>query len=129
MYGTEARQVCSQLKVIFGMFGDPWCLVVEYGPPFNSKEFKDFLQNRDIQYINAPPYHPQSNGLAERNVRTAKAFLKKALVDAESKDGRFKIDEVINDFLNFFRNKPGSADGLSPTEKMFSYLPRIGLRK
>lgn len=129
MYGTEARQVCNQLKVIFGMFGDPYCLVADNGPPYNSKEFSDFLKSRDIQYINSPPYHPQSNGLAERNVRTAKAFLKKALVDAESKNKHFKVEEVINEFLNFFRNTPGSADGLSPTEKMFAYLPRIGLRK
>lgn len=127
MNSTEAEKVTTVLKVLFEMFGDPRTLVADNGPPFNSKQFRDFLQQRGIQYINSPPYHPQSNGTVERAVRTVKQYLKKALIEHEGKS--YELGKAINDFLFHFRNTPGPNDGLSPAELMFSFLPRIGLRK
>lgn len=77
---TDAERVIRELKVTFGMFDDPEVVVADNGPPFQSKSFRDFLEDRDIKFINSPRYHPQSNGLAERNVRTVKTYLKKTLL-------------------------------------------------
>ena len=128
MSSTDSQKVQKTLKQIFEMFGDPFLLVADNGPPFNSASFKNFLKEREIKYLNSPPYHPQSNGLAERYVRTVKTFLKRRLVD-NNLDVPGKITRAINDFLFKFRNTPSQSDNWSPAEKMLSFTPRVGLNK
>ena len=38
---------------------------------------EQFLKANGVRHITAAPYHPSSNGLAERAVQTCKATLKK----------------------------------------------------
>ena len=47
-------------------------IVTDYGPTFTSDEFGTFLSHTGIKHITVSPYHPESNGLAERNVQTFK---------------------------------------------------------
>lgn len=129
MTNTESTKVEGELKLIFEMFGDPGTLVADNGPPFNSRSFREFLRERGIKYLNSPPYHPQSNGLAERHVRIVKSYLKKILVAEEMGQLGKRLDHIINDFLYTFRNTPGPSDSLSPAQKMFAFTPRVGLQK
>lgn len=123
MKTTEAYMVNHVLGLIFDVFGDPKILVADNGPPFASREFEEFLKERDVKLVHSPPYHPQSNGLAERHVGVAKLFLKKDLLRG-SEFG----DRAICEFLKNFRNTPGPS-GYTPAELMFNFSPRIDSRK
>ena len=56
---TETQIVVQQLVSIFDLFGDPGTLVADNGPPFSGKGFRDFLAERDIEYLNS---HPNPTG-------------------------------------------------------------------
>ena len=47
------------------------------GPQFVSHVFKSFCEANCVKHTRLVPYHPQSNGAAERCVQTVKNSLKK----------------------------------------------------
>ncbi len=51
-------------------------MVSDNGPQYSSKKYGEFADNYDFQHITASPYHPQSNGEAERAIGTLKNLLK-----------------------------------------------------
>ena len=65
------------LKTIFARFGLPELVVSDNGQCFVSEEFKSFLSTNGIKQLTSAPYHPSSNGLAERAVQVVKAGLKR----------------------------------------------------
>lgn len=67
---TTASKVCEVLEQVFDWFGPPEMLVSDNGPPFISYEMKQFYDYYGITHLTSAPYHPASNGLAERFVRT-----------------------------------------------------------
>ena len=48
----------------------PKTLVMDYGSVFTNGEFKDFMNKNTIRHVTTSPYHPLSNGPAERAVQT-----------------------------------------------------------
>uniref|UniRef100_A0A1Y1LXH1 RNA-directed DNA polymerase n=2 Tax=Photinus pyralis TaxID=7054 RepID=A0A1Y1LXH1_PHOPY len=80
MSSTNVLQTIEKLKVTFSMLGLPLQLVSDNGPPFNSSEFSKFCLANGIQPVKTPPYHPQSNGAAERNVQTVKKITVETVV-------------------------------------------------
>ena len=72
---TTSAGVISFLKAMFARHGIPVTLMSDNGPQFSSKEFKDFATTYCFQHITSSPHFPQSNGLAERTVRTVKKLL------------------------------------------------------
>ena len=68
------------LAVLFGWFCEesfPTTLVSDNGPQFAAKEFGDKMTRWGVTHLFSPPYHPQSNGLAEKGVHVIKDKLKK----------------------------------------------------
>ena len=53
----------------------PEKLVSGIGSVFTSQEFTDFIKSNGIDHIKTAPYHPSSNGLAERAVQVLKKGL------------------------------------------------------
>ena len=53
-----------------------WATTEDSGPSFTSSTFKSFLAKNGIKHICTAPYHPSSNGLAERVVQTFKQSLR-----------------------------------------------------
>ena len=80
MKTTTSQKTIDALSDIFARFGLPELLVSDNGPQFVSREFQEWLARQCIQHIRSSPYHPQSNGAAERCVQTFKNALLKAVL-------------------------------------------------
>ncbi|XGW08618.1 hypothetical protein V3C99_011164, partial [Haemonchus contortus] len=77
MSSTTTSCTITELRRLFAQFGNPQTLVTDNGTQFTSKEFNDFCSQNGIRHIKSPPFHPQSNGQAERFVDTFKRSFKK----------------------------------------------------
>ncbi|KAK8785283.1 hypothetical protein V5799_008352, partial [Amblyomma americanum] len=98
------------LRTMFAAHGLPDVIVSDNGPAFVSASFREFLQRNGIKHVLTPPYHPASNGAAERAVQTIKAKLKKAV------GGSFDC-QLARVLLNY-RSTPHETTGCSPAELM-----------
>ncbi|XP_063879465.1 uncharacterized protein K02A2.6-like [Scylla paramamosain] len=70
---------CATIKALMQMFathGLTERLVSDNGPQFTSQEFKDLLKINGIQHVLSTPYHPSTNGEAEKSVQTFKHNMK-----------------------------------------------------
>ena len=78
------------LAVLFCWFcsetGAPTTLVSDNGPQFSSHEFANKMKLWGIKHVLTPPYHPSSNGQAERSVQLYKDRLKKMNVSSKPTD-------------------------------------------
>ena len=74
---ATSAAVIEELRSTFARFGIPELIVSDNGTCFTSEEFKTFLQQNGIKQVTSAPYHPASNGLAERAVQIVKWGLKK----------------------------------------------------
>ncbi|XP_026567937.1 uncharacterized protein K02A2.6-like [Pseudonaja textilis] len=72
---TTTRAVAQALTRLFVTHGLPDTLVSDNGPQFTSTEFSRYVTNLGIRHILTAPFHPASNGLAERAVRSTKEAL------------------------------------------------------
>ncbi|RUS88762.1 hypothetical protein EGW08_003479 [Elysia chlorotica] len=86
------------LYTIFARFDLPKQLVSENAPQFSSDEFQNFLCANAIRHITSAPYHPSTNGLAERFVCT----FKNAMKSAKSDHGT--LHSKLSRFLLAYRN-------------------------
>ena len=102
------------LYKLFARFGVVDCIVSDNGTHFTPSDFKGFCDTFQIKHITTPPYHPRSNGLAERFVDTLKRALKKA--------SRTPSEKALLLFLQVYRitPNPNTADATSPEETMFA---------
>ncbi|KAL1269195.1 hypothetical protein QQF64_031484 [Cirrhinus molitorella] len=66
-----------KLKALFAHHRVPEVLVTDSGPQFSASDFADFAKDYDFHHVTSRPHYPQSNGEAERAVRTVKALLRK----------------------------------------------------
>lgn len=122
MSNTKAEKVIDTLRTMFTYFGLPKSMVSDNGPPFDSKAIVTFCKNNKINKLNSPPYHPPSNGWAERAVRTTKKCLKKMACDVKTK--HIPMTLKINNFLLKYRNTPHSKTGETPNDRIFTFRPR-----
>src|SRR5690606_9796995 len=93
--------------------GIPDTIVSDNGTGFTSLEFRTFLSRNGIAHILTPPYHPSSNGQAERYVQSLKSSIGKML----SEEGT--IYEKLCRFLMEQHACPSSVTGKSPSELLF----------
>ena len=95
------------LRKTFAALGLPEVVVSDNA----STEFSDFLKRNGVRHVRTPPYHPVSNGLAERAVQTFKEAMKRI------KGG--SLNTRLSRFLFRYRMTPHTSTQVSPAELMF----------
>uniref|UniRef100_A0A8C6U8I0 Gypsy retrotransposon integrase-like protein 1 n=2 Tax=Neogobius melanostomus TaxID=47308 RepID=A0A8C6U8I0_9GOBI len=120
MKTTTSEKTIEELGEIFSRFGAPVQLVSDNGPQLVSKEMSDFLQANGVQHIRSAPYHPATNGLAERFVQTLKHALKIS-------QGQSTLHQRLHEFLLQYRTTPHSTTKVSPASLMFNRELRTNL--
>ena len=105
---TSANTI-SRLKMTFSVHGLPHVIVSDNASNFSSDEFKEFCKRNGVRHIFTAPYHPSSNGLAERAVQTIKSGLSK-LSKSETLENR------LLEVLFRYRITPHATTGIAPSE-------------
>ena len=109
MRSTDAAATISVLSNLFTRYGFPEQVVSDNGPPFQSKEYGDFLKLNGIQRVLVSPYHPAANGQAERFIQTFNKFLQ-----ASEGDGTLQLR--IQNFLLSYRSTQHATTGTTPAK-------------
>ena len=99
-----SQDVIQALKSMFARHGIPDSVRSDNGPQYSSAEFIKFAKEWGFASVTSSPKHPQSNGMAERAVQTAKSVLKKEDDPAKA--------------LLAYRSTP-LENGYSPAELLF----------
>ena len=119
MHSITSEATIEKLREMFVRYGIPQQLVSDNGPQFTSQEFSDFTKANGIKHTLVAPYHPRSNGQAERFVQTFKQFLKA--------EGSNSIKQSLAPFLFSYRTTPNSMTGQTPAELFLNRRLRMRL--
>ncbi len=118
--GTATSQsTIEKMPVAFATHGIPEMLVTDNGSVFTSTEFATFVEKNGIKHVMSAPYHPATNGLAERAVQTFKAAMKKSVAGS--------IETKVARFLLQYRLMPHTTTGIPPAELLLGRCPRSHL--
>ena len=104
---------------IFATHVLPVSVVSDNASCFSSYEFKFFLKANGIKQILVSAYHPSSNGMAERAVKTVEEGIRKL------KEGT--INSKLMRFLSRYRITPHETTQRSPAELLLRRQPRTRL--
>ena len=108
VHSVTSTSTIQELRSVFATHGLPEIIVSDNGTAFTSNEFQEFTSKNSIRHIKTAPYHPASNGLAERAVQTFKEGLKKLT--------KGSVETKLACFLFQYRLTPHSTTGRSPAE-------------
>eukprot|EP00731_Ephydatia_muelleri_P012616 Em0006g1510a len=103
---TSTKATTDLLEEDFAHFGYPHTIVSDNATTFSSEEFQAWCRERGIIHLTGAPYHPATNGAAERLVQTFKRALVKSSLPPKS---------ALQQFLMQYRRTP-LVVGYSPSE-------------
>ena len=112
MSSTSSSATIQKLREVFSCFGLPDRIISDNASNFVGAEFKDFMMKNRIKHSTSAPYHPASNGLAERAVKTFKAGMRKMTEGT--------LNQKLTRFLFSYRTTPHSATGVCPAELLMN---------
>lgn len=115
----SAEATISCMRIMFANQGLPDVVVSDNGPAFTSELYSTFLKKNGVRRMLVPPYHPASNGAAERAVQTVKNKLRKA--------GPGDIRTQIARMLLTYRSTPHEVTGCCPSELLLGRKLRTAL--
>ena len=120
MNSTTANATIESLRALFATYGLPQELVSDNGPQFVAGEFKTFLELMCIKHTLCPPYHPSTNGLAERHVQTFKHIY-------QSCPDKGAVQHKVADILFRYRNTPHTIMDKTSAQLFLKREPRTHL--
>ena len=106
---TSTRATLDLLED-FAHFRFPHTLVTDNAPTFTSEEFQHWCKERGITHMTGAPYHPATDGAAERLVQTFKQALRKSSLPSK---------RALQEFLMQCLRTPTSC-AFSPSEPLNS---------
>ena len=108
MFTTTAACTITALREMFARYGIPLQLVSDNGPQVVSEQLAQFLALNGVQHIRTVPYHPSSNGAAERLVQTVKRGIRAGLGSGIS------VDQALHAVMLQLRTAPHATTGCRP---------------
>jgi transposase InsO family protein len=118
---TTAQKTIECVSEVFSRQGICKTLVSDNGRQLTSTQFERFCAENGIKHVTTAPFHPQSNGEAEKFVAVLKSGLKKL-------EGEGNIDHILRKFLMCYRYTPTRALGdKSPFQLMTGRVMRMKL--
>ena len=109
-HNTTTSKTIDILRYWFAAYGLPETMVSDNGPQFVSHEFAMFMENNGVNHIRVPPYHPASNGAAERMVQEVKRYLTTA------KKSNMTLHHKVANWLFIYRTTPHTFTQSTPAE-------------
>ncbi len=103
---TSTKATTDLLEEEFAHFGYPHTIVTDNATSFTSEEFQSWCRERGIIHLTGAPYHPATNGAAERLVQSFKQALKKSDLSPKA---------ALQQFLMQYRRTP-LPTGYSPSQ-------------
>lgn len=114
----NTREVVNALNSVFNIFGNPKSIKADNGPPFQSSEFSEWCENRNIKLLHSSPLSPRQNGLVER----AMQGIKRALTAAKMENRN--MTEALNEYVHAYNRWPHTVTLLPPSDMMFARAVR-----
>ena len=112
MSSITSAQTIETLRSVLAIHGLPRVIVTESGSSFKSEEFKTFVRKNGTKHVTSAPYHPSTNGQAERTVQTLKRGLKCTPGNS--------VQEKLTRFLFNYRIMPHTTTGVPPCEMLMN---------
>lgn len=112
MTNITSTRTIEVFKTLFSRFGFPVHLVTDNGRTFTSTDFQEYCKENQIKHTFTPPYHPATNGAAEKFVDTFKSAVTKI------KESGYGLTSAVNLFLSDYRNSPQRTTGVTPARLM-----------
>ena len=106
---ADTLQTVTVLRQVFSTHGIPEMIVSDNRAAFTYSDFETFTKRNGIRHLTPTPYHPSTNGLAERAVQ----ILKQAMRKSQSGDLKTKL---VWFFLLHYRTTPHATTGTTPAE-------------
>lgn len=120
MGSTTAEETVEHMRTLMARMGIPEQVVTDNGPQFTSGVFRAFMKKNGIQHVTGAPYHPATNGLAERLVQSVKRAVK------ANKSGT-SLQHKLDEFLLAYRVSPHAVTEQSPAQLMYGRKLRTKL--
>ena len=115
----SASKTIEKLRIVFATYELPRKVITDNGPTFTSSEFRQFMEGNRIKHSTTSPYHPSSNGLAERVIQVIKQALR------SGKGGN--VQEILSKFLFMYHITPHTTTGVPPSELLMGCCLRSRL--
>ena len=112
MASTSSSATIQCLRDVFSRFGIPDRIVSDNASYFVSAEFGEFMTKNGIKHSTSAPYHPVSNGLAERALKMFKTGMRKMT------QGTLK--QKLARLLFSYRTTPHSTTSVSSAELLMN---------
>ena len=110
---TTAKDVISVCDRIFSEYGIPHVLCSDNGPPFQSREFRQFCNIMGVHHERSTPYWPRGNSQCERFMKSLSKMVKIAQLEQKP------WIQFMQTFLRAYRAAPHSSTGFAPNILMF----------
>ncbi|XP_033733598.1 uncharacterized protein K02A2.6-like [Pecten maximus] len=110
MKTTTAEKTVEVMREIFSRNGVPAQVVSDNGPQFVSEHFSNFMRCNGIKHTTSAPYHPSTNGLAERFVQSFKGAMKASKKDSGS------VQKGLANLLLAYRNSKHMTTNETPAK-------------
>lgn len=122
----DSKSTINKLRSIFSTYGLPSEVVSDNAKQFKSDEYMNFFKSNGIIVRNSPPYHPNSNGAAEKSVNVIKNMLNKHKFSNRAYDN---FQHRLDCILFAYRNTPSSVTLKTPAELIFKFTPQTKITK